>query len=321
MVIISFILSLALYQDLSGTALQDGKELFDQARRYETGQDTAERAPDKSFALYRRSALAGYAPAQNYLGFLYYGRTEDRNIDSALYWIEKAALAGDITAAGNLGYLLSQAPDIPHDYTKAVKWLEIAADKGLPAAFIPLADMKRRGEGTETDTTAAVVLYEKAMKAGVPDAQYLLRDMMKEKWQRLPGDSALHLGQKYYFGGGVAAAIPLLKRATEDKEPLAFTIMGDAYSKGLGVIYDYPEAIRMYLTGALLGQPSAQFILAETLDFFPDAVTEDDLKEILGKESCNFDLTLLLTPQYWYEKAAEKGITDADSAFRNLLPQ
>lgn len=278
----------------------DPKALFDLARLHESGYDSIEVDSARSHALYLLSAAAGYAPARNIVGFKYYnGEGFRHDIDSALYWINLAAETGDLTAISNLGFLLSQSEDIPHDYARAKKYLTIAAEGGVPSALSQLGDFKRMGLGEATDTAGAIRLYEEAAEAGVPDAQLKLLAMMGHKWKELPSDSALKLGIRYYTGALPVAGVDLLERAALDSIPKALALLGDAYSRGVGVAYDHQKSIDYFYAAALKGDHSAQFILAELLDFFPDAIEAG-------------------SSQYLHEQAAKGGILDADSAY-NLL--
>ena len=297
---------------------QKGEAYYELAKVYEYGNDSVAADSAKSSLLYLMAAQEGYAPAQNYIGFRYYlGQGVRQDTDSALFWIREAAQAGDIKAAGNLGYLLSQAPDVRHDYSEALIWLNKAVDAGLPAAFIQLADMKRRGLGCPPDTAAAITLYDKAITAGVPDAPLHLLAMMGFKWKELSGDSALNLALKYYPAPAPVIGVDLMENAAKKGNVRALTLLGDAYSRGLGINYDHDTSVAYFLEGALKNDPSAQYILAELLEFFPDSLEgikiESDLLEETVKDAN------IKSAEYWYEKAGEQGISDAQGAFDALF--
>ena len=279
----------------------EAKALYELAKLHDTGYDTIPVDSLRSTALYLLAAQKSYAPAENFIGFRYYnGEILDKNIDSAIYWISRAADEGDITAASNLGYLLSQAPDVQHDYDKALFFLTKAAEAKFPSALSQLGDMKRLGLGIPADTLAAAALYEQAAEAGVRDAQLKLLAMMGYRWKSLPMDSALALGIKYYRGHAPIAGVDLIEQAAEKGNPKALALLGDAYSKGRGVNYDHKKSIDYFHEAALKGDPSAQFIFAELLEFFPDEARDE-------------------TPEFWYGEAAKSGIADSESAYRQLL--
>ena len=87
-------------------AAGDPKAMYDLAYMHDIGYDTIPVDSARSTALYRMAAQKGYLRAQNYLGFRYFkGEFVNRNVDSALFWLSKAADGGDMSAANNLGYL------------------------------------------------------------------------------------------------------------------------------------------------------------------------------------------------------------------------
>lgn len=296
----------------------DGKALYDLGHLHDIGYDTIPIDSALSTDLYRRSALKGYAPAMNILGFRFFnGEFVERNIDSALYWINQAADAGDIKAAGNLGYLYSQSEEIPHDYLKAEKWLRMASDAGLPTAQSSLADLYRTGPSIILpDTLMAISLYEKAFSKGLADAELKLLSMMGYKWKLLPPDSAMNLALHYYELGAREIATDLVENVVESSDnPRALALLGDAYSRGEGVPYNHELSVEYFLHSALLGNPSAQFVIAELLEFFPDALENDTLKEKIKEWNVELipqeDIT---DARLWYEKASKGGVNNAEEA-------
>lgn len=295
--------TLSRQQEALGELMQkahegDAKALYQLAKLYDTGFDTIPVDSVKSTALYLLSAQKGYAPARNFIGFRYYnGEILSRNIDSALYWIRLAAEEGDVSAASNLGYLLSQSEDITHDYPQALNWLSKAAEAGVPAALSQLGDLKRMGLGTTPDTLEAISLYEQAAAKGDWQVQLKLLAMMGYKWKELTPDSALYLGIKYYTGDLPLAGIDLIEQVAETENPKALALLGDAYSKGVGVGYNHEKAIEYFRLAAQKGDPSAQFIIGELLEFFPD------------------DDTSGLSPQEWFDLASRQGVNDSQSAY------
>lgn len=245
----------------------DAKAMFDLARILDIGYDSIPVDSIRSIALYREAARKGYAPARNYLGFRYYtGEGVNKNVDSAIYWINLAANEGDITAAANLGYLLTEGEEIPRDTVRALYWLE------------------------------------KASRGGVVEAEMKFVDLMRPQWQELPADSALSLGIDFYSKNTVIAGFTLIEIASNAEIPQALALLGDAYSKGLGTPYDHHKSIEYFSKAAHAGNPSAQFILAELLEFFPDAIKGTDQ-----------------SAEYWYQQAALNGITDAQAAQEALF--
>lgn len=294
---------LALRELVERANAGDPKSLYDLASLHDRGYDSIPIDSSRSTALYRLSAAKGYSRAENYLGFRYFkGEFVEQNIDSALFWITKAADDGNIAAANNLGYLFTESDVVPRDYQRGVYWLTKAADAGLPQAESQLADLYRHGLGVTPDTAFAVALYNRAIDKGLHDAELKLMSMMEKNWEKLSADSAVALGRYYYTHRAPMAGVMLFENAAKNNNPAALALLGDAYSKGKGIDYNHAESIKFYLRAAELGNPSAQFIIAELLDIFPDALPDS-----------------VPPASYWYEQAASSGIRDADSAFRVLI--
>ncbi len=133
---------LAVREVVAKAATGDAKALYDLAMLHDMGYDSIPVDSARSTALYRLAAERGYGPAQNYLGFRYFnGEAVRQDVDSALFWMAKAAAGGDAKAANNLGYLLAHSDKVTRDYPQAIYWLSKAADAGLPAGRSQLADL------------------------------------------------------------------------------------------------------------------------------------------------------------------------------------
>lgn len=299
------------------------KALFNLAAIYDRGflplpVDSLTGDTLRTLSLYREAADLGYPAAMNHLGFLLMrGEGVEADVDSGMRLIEKAAIIGDPKAANNLGYFLIEGKYVQQDYEKARFWLEKAAQSGLPTALAQLADMSRQGLGGKADTIRATELYEQAIRGGLHDAEAKLISMNIRRWLQLPTDSAYALGRRYYLGSAPTAGVQLLKMVIESEKssvasPIpnpqssALALLGDAYSRGVGVPYSHEKSTEYYLLAARAGNPSAQFIIAELLDIFPDA-----LMYLTDSEDEN-------NPVYWYVKAAEGGVTTAAEASRLL---
>ena len=282
---------------------------------YANGSDTVAVDSTLSTALYLKSAQLGYAPAQNYIGFRYFnGEAVRQDVDSALFWLAKAAGGGDVKAANNLGFLLANSDRVTRDYPQAIFWFEKAAVAGLPSAQASLADLVRQGLGTEPDTTRAVDLYNRAIDGGLADAELKLLSMMGKKWEQLPPDSAVSLGKKYYLGRAPFIGVTLFENAAAENNPDALALLGDAYSRGIGVEYNHEKSLENFLTAALMGNAPSQFVIGELLDIFPDALMDDAPQAIIDYYFEGDPPEDINSAEYWYDLAADAGIENAETA-------
>lgn len=282
------------------------QHLLNRARIIEEGNDSVAPDPEAALDLYLEASDSGSLEATSYAGFLLYRRGATGR---GLALMRRAADLGDAKAANNLGYLLAWPPDGSQpDYRQAQRWLGIAASQGLALAQAQLADLIAAGLGSQPDTARAEALYAAAARAGVADAQLKMIVLKDRQWQQLTSDSALRLGLDLYTHRAPAAGVRLFEIAARDSLPQALALLGDAYSRAQGVAYDYDKSKHYFWKAAIKGNPSAQFIVAEILDLFPDAL----------------DTVRYLPPganaaAYWYDAAASNGITDAAQAVRRLL--
>lgn len=271
----------------------DAEAQYRLATVLETGWDSVPADSVRALELMRRSAQAGFPPAMNYLGYLYgkgykVGNRElipiDR--DSSVMWLRRSADAGDPRAVSNLAYLLlndtvsGRTPEerLAADST-AYAYLVKGANSQIPTAFSMLGDMYRDGRWVKRDTLKAAANYEAALERGLGDAEARLIALMGRRWQRLSQDSAFNLGLRYYTGYAPGAGVLLLERAAEIPDTIdigarAMALLGDAYSRGVGVKYSHDKSLEYFARAALAGNPSAMYILAETLEVFPDALQD-----------------------------------------------
>lgn len=300
----------------------DADALYRLATLYDTGFDTIPVDTLMSTRLYERAAEAGSLPAQNYLGYrLYRGDGVARDIPRALEWLESAALSGDPRAAGNLGYLLLEGEGVEHDEENAAFWLGRAALQEVATAQSMLGDLYRDGRGVEQDSIMAESLYRRSLENGLADAGYKLESLNANRRKSMDAGERLEEAVYFYTHGVPAIGVSLLediaamRKNTHEKETAAaaLALLGDAYTRGLGVAYDHQKALDFYALAAMEGNPSAMFILGELLEIFPDAMST------LSGEALQQALSYPQDAVWWIEEAAKKGIRDAETANRRLF--
>lgn len=274
-----------------------------------------------------RSKDSHYRDSIADLGYrLYFGdSTLEAQPVRAMLLIAEASHLGDPRADNNLAFILLNGDSTFRDPQRALSLFRRAADTGLPTAMAQLADLYRSGTVCPPDTDAASKLYLDAAARGLRDAEIKLIAMCRPKWIRTAPDSLLHFAQSIYPRIAPTAAVEMLRIVADTPDSISSTdsippsatalaILGDAKARGLGTPYDYSQSLLLFFRAARLGDPSAQFIIAETLDLTPDVLIPiaSALQQPLSDEE--------LTPGYWYERAAAHGITDAKNAYARLLP-
>lgn len=255
----------------------DSEALYHLSQLYERGYDSIPRDSLRADSLLARSAEAGYLPAQNYLG---YSLIRSGHPDEGLRWLEQAAIAGDPKAQSNIGYMLLEGRQVEEDAGKAAFWLRRAADAGVAAAASMLGDLYRDGRGVPRDSLAAAALYRSAIDAGLVDAAFKLEALEGERWLSLTPQEQLQVALYLYPARAPQVAIPILERlasCSEDADPdvraRALALLGDAYTRALGVEYDHDLSLRYFWESAEAGYAPAEFVVAELLEIFPDALS------------------------------------------------
>src|SRR5581483_12000808 len=95
----------------------------------------------------------------------------------ALKWLTKAAELGVAPAQIELGdRYVDGIPDVLQpNYSEAMKWYRMAADKNDPTGLYEVGKLYEEGKGVPASTTEAKAWYQKALKAGSPEARNALR--------------------------------------------------------------------------------------------------------------------------------------------------
>jgi TPR repeat protein len=126
---------------------------------------------DAALAAFGKAAAAGYAPAQNYLGYMYrHGLGVTQDFARALAWYQKAAAQNHAGALNNIGYLHRHGLGVERDYAEARNWFERAAERGDAAGQYNLGQMLAGGIGAAPDYREAMQWFKAAADQGHPRA-------------------------------------------------------------------------------------------------------------------------------------------------------
>lgn len=204
----------------------------------------------------------------------------ERGDRRALSMLRDSAQVGSARAAGFLGYLYWQGRGVEQRRDSGLYFIGRAARAGDVKSAANLGFLYMRGEGIPADTSAAVKWLDVAASAGQPSALRQLNDFFD------------------LSKPGTASVLGSIKEAPHAVAVVAFHI-----SSGKRLGYDHDRSLTLFLEAARHGDPSAAFMIAEYLEFFPDALP---LKEEERDAA------------YWYDKARAEGVTDAVTARRLL---
>jgi len=241
----------------------DACQQFNVAIAYDRGLGVG---VDKKMAVfwYKKSALAGYAPAQHSLAFAYcnagegvavdkveaekwFKKSADKNYvesmftlannnpntfiylsdrSQAMNWLKKAAARGHSQAQCDLGYAYSSGKGIAVDYEQSVKWYKLSSASGCAQAMCNLGNAYAEGRGVPVNDKEAVKYWKMAVSLENEVGQY-------------------SLGKAYFFGQqglteDTVEGIRLIKLASKNgfEEATDFLSKADGIQKCLLDVID-----------------------------------------------------------------------------------
>jgi TPR repeat protein len=181
---------------------------------------------------------------------------------TALAELLPSAEQGDTSAQFQVGWIYLDTN--LQNYNKAIKWLQLAADKGHANAQFDIALTYHFGRGRTVDIKQAAHWYLLAAEQGIAEAQ-------------------LNVGMLYDDGNGVtqdfAEAAKWYRLAATNKyaehgHAVAQYNLGALYYKGLGVPQNLTEAAKWFQLAADRGYAEAQYNLGSW--YYTGTVVEQD---------------------------------------------
>lgn len=337
--------SIELYQ--KAAELNSLSALFNLARLYMNGQHV-ERDEKKAVYFYSKAAEQGYQKAQFGLAeCCKNGIGMEKDIKKALYWYEKAAEQGNVQAQKETANIYTGAFD---ETLKNVKrkayWYEKAAEQGDAFSQYAIGDCYLRGEGVKKSLDRAKEWVILSARQNNEYGKFQLANIYAEEgdWEKYIawltdaatqglGEAQCNLGVEYVTGKcmekDLEKALYWTERARENNisqatgaiEEIKGMLEEEKYEKGLqeldseqllsiGQDYyqegDYKHAIPYIEKAAQMGLPSAQAVFgtwyAKGIDTEGQEI-EADLEKA----------------QYWMEKAAAQGVSNAQEALSDII--
>ena len=213
-------------------------------------------------------------------------KVQGNNVEAVKYY-NLAAEKGHLEAIRTLAEMYQLGYGISKNSQEALKWYRLAAEQGDVLSQLRLALLLYdEGTGLEQNGKEIVKWMRKAAEQGNLEAQNLL-------------------GKHYQDGAGVEKdyneAAKWFRKAANQGNADAQCNLGYLYHKGLGVIQDHQEAAKWFRKAANQGNAIAQYNLA--IAYY----------EGLGVESNYFEAIK------WMEMAAEQGHTNAILALKMYM--
>ncbi len=220
----------------------------------------------------------GNCGALNTIGFLYLrGELVQKNISTALRWLEAYAETGDSKTANNLANLYRSNQVEQIDIEKSFTYLKQAADGGIAAAQFGLAKAYATGVSLERDTELAEKYLLMAEASGLPLADEWLARLYAGEFGGEPKPDLA----KQYFERAMQApertkSLPLfysdylLESGAEKDLSTALTILKNAADNGSSDASN--QVAKIYLA---LGKTNSQYF-KDALEYFQISANSGD---------------------------------------------
>lgn len=256
--------------------------------------------------LYKR-ALNGDIEAMHTLGYDY---KEKNMMDSATFWLTKAAKSGYVLSQSLLGEILEEQD--PPNYCEALFWYEKAAKKGYNWAQYRVGHFYLHGLGTEANDKKAEKWLEKAAKAGacygLPQyeyGKYYAKGIKAKEWllksnEEEFSEALTEIGRKYdsgFFEQNPDSAYYYYSSAAKANNANGMFHLSGYYSSGFYCKQSYKEALNLYRKAEKMN--SSDLLLYKTLN------NNSLINNVYEYDSINYCLLFKSDASfYWYRDVA-----------------
>ena len=240
----------------------------------------------KAQELYRKAAEMGDPYGQSNLACSYDGFGETIDYGQAVYWYEKAAAKGMLTAYTNLAICYRDGKGVKKDIHKAIELLNTAIERGSSTAVYLLGCIYSRVESTIEEKIHVSELFEKGARLGNVNCMSKLawrlengiagdRDFeqayywFKKAAEAEYGYAMIQAGEYMLVGRvtlqDVAKGLDLIKKGMEKQEggtEFANFLLGWCCETGTGMPKNFERALEYYNKAADDNSEEALYRLA-----------------------------------------------------------
>jgi uncharacterized protein len=221
----------------------------------------------QAIALYRKAATQGDAAAQFNLGTMYAkGQGIAQNYQEAAALFLQSATQGYALAQNSLGVRYEKGQGVAQNPARAAALYREAAEQRFGLAQDNLSDLFAKGLGVTQDLVLAHVWSSLASANGESGAAKKRGVMERTMTQEQIAEATTHLGTMFARGRGVAQnarrAAQYFQNAAALGQPVAQFELAECYDKGSGVPLDRQQAVVWYEKSAVQGHARAQMSVA-----------------------------------------------------------
>ncbi|WP_375752857.1 tetratricopeptide repeat protein [Vibrio sp. HN007] len=152
---------------------------------------------EKSFELFKELADSDVTEAQTNLANMYLlGLGTEKDVNTAIYYLTKAAEKGDRLARYRLGEIYYRGDDVVSNYLLARQYVVQAMEQKYLPAYLIMASMLEHGYGITQDVVRAYSLYRFCQQYGMPGLSELMSDILSNL-EPLDAERAKALAEEY----------------------------------------------------------------------------------------------------------------------------
>jgi localization factor PodJL len=185
--------------------------------------------------------------------------------------LRSAAVAGDASAAYEIGARFADGHGVPANMEEAARWYERAASKGLAPAQFRYASLLEKGQGVKKDLAQARRLYLAAASKGNGKAMHNLAVLYAEGIDGKPDYNT---------------AVQWFRKAAQRGIADSQYNLGVLCARGLGTAKSYPEAYKWFALAAAQGDKESarkRDDLAAHMDPAALAAAEGEVKNFVAE--------------------------------------
>lgn len=147
---------------------KSGEEYFQDGEAHWEKEEYSE-----AYMCYCEAAKQRHAGAQYSIGYcMHNGIACEKNIPTAIFWLEKAIKQGNVRAMLELAYIYDEQEEPFYNVSKAIEYYTMAANHGNASAEFKLAFFYHSGNGVPQDIKKACALWKSAADKGHESAKH-----------------------------------------------------------------------------------------------------------------------------------------------------
>lgn len=220
------------------------ERLYKEAEDYYFGTDKVFMNREKAAELYRQSAELGYPPAMTMLGIGYHDADMglEKDSEKCIYWLRKAAEAGNAYGQWCLSACYREGFGVPKDEEQSIYWTKLSAENGMADSQYGLGLLFKLD-----DDEISPKLKADGYRQDFEQAEYWLSKAAEQGY----ANAYMALAKLYYKTGDKEKMVQWAIKAADEKIPEAVNVCGTMMYSGFGGFPEDKDKAFKYLSEAV----------------------------------------------------------------------